>query len=64
MFEFLLSDHLPDSTLLRYRVGALDRESVDVLEEHLVLCPTCQLQLGDLMEVLGPAEVAIGGAVR
>jgi hypothetical protein len=49
MFEFLLSRHVPDRTLLQYRAGLLDKERSDTLEEHLLLCPTCQLQLGELL---------------
>ena len=48
MFEFLLGRHLSDTTLIEYRAGLLDKKHVDMLEAHLLLCPTCQLQLGDL----------------
>ena len=49
MFEFLLRRHIPDRMLIQYRAGLLDKERSDTLEEHLLLCPTCQLQLGDLL---------------
>lgn len=48
MFDFLLRCHLPERTLTEYRAGLLDKESFEMLEEHLLLCPTCQLQLEDV----------------
>jgi len=48
MFDFLLCRHIPDRMLIQYRAGLLDQECSDTLEAHLLLCPTCQLQLGDL----------------
>ena len=48
MFDFLLSIHMPKSAFIRYRAGLLDRESSELLETHLMLCPTCQLQLENL----------------
>jgi len=56
MFEFLLSRHVPDRTLVQYRAGLLDQERSDTLEAHLLLCPTCQLQLGELL----PPTVSLG----
>lgn len=49
MFEFLLCRHVPDRMLIQYRAGLLDKACSDTLEAHLLLCPTCQLQLGDLL---------------
>jgi hypothetical protein len=49
MFEFLLWRHMPDRPLIQYRAGLLDKERSDMLEAHLALCPTCQLQLEDLL---------------
>ena len=49
MFEFLLGRHISDTTLIQYRAGLLDKKRFDMLEAHLLLCPTCQLQLGDLL---------------
>jgi hypothetical protein len=49
MFEFLLSRHIPDRTLIQYRAGLLDKERSDTLEGHLLLCPTCQLQLEEML---------------
>ena len=49
MFEFLLQRHLPDQTLSQYRARLLDPQSSDLLEAHLLLCPTCQLQLEGLL---------------
>jgi hypothetical protein len=49
MFEFLLRRHLPDRLLIQYRAGLLDGEGYDMLGAHLMLCPTCQLQLEDLL---------------
>jgi hypothetical protein len=45
MFEFLLSSHMPEKTLIHYQAGLLDKERSEMLEAHLLLCPTCQLQL-------------------
>jgi hypothetical protein len=56
MFEFLLQPHLPDHTLSQYRARLLDQASFDLLETHLLLCPTCQLQLESLL----PATTAPG----
>jgi hypothetical protein len=50
---------MPDRALIRYRAGLLDTESFDMLEAHLMVCPTCQRQLQNLMpptEVLEPSE--------
>jgi hypothetical protein len=49
MFDFLLWPHMPERTLVEYRAGLLDRESAALLEAHLLLCPTCQLDLEDLL---------------
>ena len=49
MFEFLLRRHMPDRALIHYRAGLLDKERSEMLETHLLLCPTCQLQLEDLL---------------
>jgi hypothetical protein len=49
MFEFLLGRHISDTTLIQYRAGLLDKKRFDILEAHLLLCPTCQLQLLDLL---------------
>ena len=54
MFEFLLQCHMPDRTLIRYRAGLLDKQSSEMLETHLLLCPTCQLQLEDLLPPTEP----------
>ena len=48
MFDFLLRWHMPERALIEYRAGLLDKECSDILEAHLLLCPTCQLQLGDM----------------
>ena len=55
MFEFLLQCHMPDRTLIRYRAGLLDKECSETLESHLLLCPTCQLQLEDLLPPTAPS---------
>ena len=57
MFEFLLGRHISDTTLIHYRAGLLDKKCFDMLEAHLMVCPTCQLQLLDL---LPPPEAALG----
>ena len=49
MFDFLLWPHMPERTLVEYRAGLLDRQSAEVLEAHLLLCPTCQLELEELL---------------
>lgn len=49
MFDFLLWQHIPDRALIEYRAGLLDKECSEMLEAHLLLCPTCQLQLVDLI---------------
>jgi hypothetical protein len=59
MFEFLLRRHLPDRVLIQYRAGLIDRERTESLEAHVLLCPTCQLQLEELL----PPTMA-GGALR
>ncbi|MCU1236340.1 MAG: hypothetical protein JWP63_4307 [Candidatus Solibacter sp.] len=48
MFEFLLRRHISDTTLNQYRAELLERQELELLEGHLLLCPTCQLQLEDL----------------
>ncbi|MGD0774481.1 MAG: hypothetical protein ABSC05_16835 [Candidatus Solibacter sp.] len=59
MFEFLLRRHLPDRLLIQYQAGLLDRECAHMLEAHLMLCPTCQLQLEDLLP-----PTAAGGVLQ
>jgi hypothetical protein len=49
MFDFLLRRHMPERTLIEYRAGLLDKDSSEMLEAHLLLCPTCQLELEELM---------------
>jgi len=44
VFEFLLWRHMPEKTLIQYQAGLLDKERSEMLEAHLLLCPTCQLQ--------------------
>jgi len=39
---------VPDQVLVWYRMGRLKTSDEETLESHLVLCPICQLQLGDL----------------
>jgi hypothetical protein len=56
MFDFLLCRHVPDRMLIQYRAGLLDKECSNTLEAHLLLCPTCQLQLEDLL----PPASALG----
>jgi hypothetical protein len=53
MFEFLLERHVSDATLMRYRARSMDKKRFDMLEAHLLLCPTCQLHLGDLPPSVG-----------
>lgn len=48
MFDFLLWPHMPERALTEYRAGLLDQKSAEILEAHLLLCPTCQLELEDL----------------
>ena len=48
MFDFLLRYHMTERALIEYRAGLLDKKCSDMLEAHLLLCPTCQLQLWDL----------------
>jgi hypothetical protein len=55
MFEFLLRRHIPDTALIQFREGRLDAYRSKMLEAHLLLCPTCQLQLADLL----PASSAL-----
>jgi hypothetical protein len=49
MFDFLRWHHVPDRALIEFRAGLLDKECSEMLEAHLLLCPTCQLQLVDLI---------------
>jgi hypothetical protein len=55
MFDFLLRRHIPDTALIQFREGFLDVDRSKILEAHLLLCPTCQLQMEDLL----PAASAI-----
>ena len=56
MFDFLLGRHISDTTLIRYWARLLDKKRFDMLEAHLMVCPTCQLQFLDLL----PPEAALG----
>ena len=58
MFDFLLWRHIPDEVLIRFRAGLLDQESFRALEAHVLLCPTCQLQLEDLLPLAQRREPA------
>lgn len=67
MFDFLLRRHMPERTLIEYRAGLLDRESSEILEAHLLLCPTCQLELEDLPSptvTLGRLQLCRGREMR
>ena len=47
-----LEDHIPEDSLEAYAMGkipVLDRAS---LEEHLLVCPTCQTQLEETTEYI------------
>jgi hypothetical protein len=60
MFEFLLRRHISDRTLKQYRAGLLDGPGEEMLEGHLLLCPTCQLQLEDLLpQVAAPPPLQL-----
>jgi hypothetical protein len=61
VFDFLYRSHLPDRALILFRAGLLDRSCSDLLEAHLLLCPTCQLQLEDTLPSTGPRSAARHG---
>jgi hypothetical protein len=48
MFDWMFRRHIPDGVLKRYRAGLLEKLSHDMLENHLLLCPICQLQMSDM----------------
>ena len=48
VFQWMFEVHVPDRVLIRYRKKLLSPLEVKALEVHLVVCPVCQLQLGDL----------------
>ena len=48
MFSWMFETHVSDRVLMRYRKALLVPPVAQTLEDHLVLCPVCQLQLGDL----------------
>ena len=62
MFEFILRRHIPDWALQQYREGSLDQKRSEALEGHLLLCPTCQMQMEDLLPPakLGPFQFGVG----
>jgi hypothetical protein len=47
-FTWMFETHVSNRVLVRYREGSLSSLELETLESHLVLCPVCQLQLGDL----------------
>ena len=47
-FAWMFEIHVSDRVLMRYRKKLLPPPAEQTLEAHLVLCPVCQLQLGDL----------------
>jgi hypothetical protein len=49
MFDFLLWQHVSDRALIEWRAGSLDNTRSAIMEDHLMVCPTCQLQLEDLL---------------
>lgn len=48
MFDWIFFQHVSDSVLIRYTKGQLNSRERTILESHLLLCPICQMQLGDL----------------
>jgi hypothetical protein len=48
MFAWMFEVHVSNRVLIRYRKGLLSSLEIETLESHLLLCPVCQLQLGDL----------------
>jgi hypothetical protein len=65
MFEFLLRRHMLDNTLIQYRAGLLDQQCSEMLEAHLLLCPTCQLQLEDLLPpTVAPRRLQLCGCAK
>ena len=64
MFDFFFQSHLPERALVEYRAGLLDKKRLEMLEGHLLLCPTCQLQLEELLPPAAAApalHLCVGG---
>jgi anti-sigma factor RsiW len=48
----MLRPHIQEELMDRYAMGTLPQESVADVEEHLLVCPTCQDRLTELDEFL------------
>jgi hypothetical protein len=51
--------HFPDETLERYSMGKLSPSDCAPLEEHLLVCPACQLRLDAAADYILVAKAAI-----
>jgi hypothetical protein len=49
-------DLIPDRVLVWHRAGLLRRQDAEALEDHLALCPICQLQFSELSSPEGTLQ--------
>ena len=54
-----LEDHVPEESFEAYAMGELSPSDCAALEEHLLLCSTCQTQLEDLEEYIRLMRAAL-----
>ena len=53
--------HIPDRDLERYHLGRIDGPELAVVEEHLLLCPKCQVKLSETQRYI---EAVRANAIR
>lgn len=54
-----LEGHVPEETLEAYAMGKLSAEECALIEEHLLICPTCQRDLEAVEDYIRVARAAI-----
>ena len=54
-----LEGHVPEDSLEAYAMGMLSSEECVLIEEHLLICPTCQRDLEAVDDYIQVARAAI-----
>ena len=54
-----LNNGVPENLLEQYAMGKLSNDSCAALEEHLLICATCQVRLQQLDEFIRATKAAI-----
>jgi anti-sigma factor RsiW len=60
----VLNDHVSEEVLERYAMGHTSNDETAMLEEHLLICNTCQYKLQSLDEYLAVTKEAARALAR